>query len=61
MPESKVNPVLDLKLKLDHEHPFLAERGITPEVAEAFGIGFADRGSRHHEGSDRHPDPQRTG
>ena len=44
MPESKVNPVLDLKLKLDHEHPFLAERGITPEVAEAFGIGFADRG-----------------
>ena len=44
MPESKVNPVLDLKLKLDHEHPFLAECGITPEVAEAFGIGFADRG-----------------
>jgi DNA primase len=40
----KSNPVLDLKLSLDHEHFFLTDRGITPEVAKKFGVGFCPKG-----------------
>lgn len=42
--EPKGNPVLDLELSLDAEHPFLTDRGVTHEQAEAFGIGFCSRG-----------------
>lgn len=39
------NPVLTFTLKnLVTEHPFLAERGITPEMIETFGLGIARRG-----------------
>src|SRR5262249_39755767 len=31
---------------IDHAHPYLAQRGINPETAEAFGVGhFGGRGS----------------
>ena len=38
------NAVFDRVLKLDHEHSFLAERGIEPDVAEEFGIGYCSKG-----------------
>jgi DNA primase len=30
--------------KLDPEHPYLRERGLTPETIKAFGIGFCEKG-----------------
>lgn len=39
-----VNPPLTFELKLDPEHPYLAERGVSPEVVGAFGIGYCGRG-----------------
>jgi len=38
------NPVIDVSLVLNHEHPFLEDRGVTPEVAETFGIGHCRTG-----------------
>ncbi|WP_299632364.1 CHC2 zinc finger domain-containing protein [uncultured Roseobacter sp.] len=43
-PKKSVNPVIDISLTLDHEHEFLTERGIDPETAEAFGIGYCGTG-----------------
>ncbi|MEL7282607.1 MAG: CHC2 zinc finger domain-containing protein [Pseudomonadota bacterium] len=37
---NKENAPIDVALVLDYEHQFLADRGITPEVAESFGIGY---------------------
>jgi len=41
---TKKNAVLDLQLDLEHEHPFLIERGIEPELAERYGLGFCAGG-----------------
>jgi DNA primase len=30
--------------KLQADHPYLAERGLTPETIEAFGVGFCGKG-----------------
>jgi DNA primase len=43
-PASRHNPVLELELTLDPAHPFLAARGLPPEVAREFGLGYCDRG-----------------
>ena len=43
-PAKKSNDPIDVSLVLDHEHPFLGERGVTPDVAEAFGIGHCRTG-----------------
>jgi len=41
-----VNAPLDFELKeLDPDHPYLHERGFTPETIEHFGLGFCNRGS----------------
>jgi DNA primase len=40
-----VNPPLPFSLKLDPEHPYLAERGLSPELVEVFGLGLCSRGS----------------
>jgi len=40
-----VNAPLNFELKgLDREHPYLLERGFTPETIERFGLGFCSRG-----------------
>lgn len=46
-PEAAVNKPLTFQLKgVDCSHPYLAERGITQETAEHFGVGFfAGKGS----------------
>jgi hypothetical protein len=31
-------------LKLDPEHPYLAERGISRDLVERFGLGFCEKG-----------------
>ena len=46
--KAQTNPVLDLKLTLNPEHPFLADRGITPDVAREFGLGYCDQGIMKH-------------
>ncbi|TRZ76376.1 MAG: toprim domain-containing protein [Deltaproteobacteria bacterium] len=38
------NKPLTFTLKLKPEHPYLGQRGIEPELAQHFGIGFCDRG-----------------
>ncbi len=43
--EEPINPPLPFALKLDSSHPYLAERGLTPELALLFGLGFCARGS----------------
>ena len=43
-PPPTQNEVIDLELKLDPTHSFLATRGISPEVATTFGMGFCTRG-----------------
>jgi DNA primase len=43
----KITPNQPLKFrleKLDHEHPYLRERGLTPETVKVFGIGFCQKG-----------------
>ena len=41
-----VNPPLDFELQnLDPEHPYVADRGFTPETVKHFGLGFCNRGS----------------
>lgn len=40
------NPPLGFELKnLDFDHSYLRDRGIQPEVAQSFGMGFCSRGS----------------
>ena len=43
-PQGPVNPPLSFRLKLDPAHPYLAERGLHPEVVEAFSLGSCARG-----------------
>ena len=44
-PEAAVNTPLTFSLnKLDHEHPYLAERGLEPETIREFGLGYCGRG-----------------
>ena len=45
--ESLVNPPLKFQLRgIDHEHEYLKTRGITPETALTFGVGyFSGKGS----------------
>lgn len=41
----RVNKPLSFSLnKLDSSHPYLEERGLTPEEVEAFGLGYCSRG-----------------
>jgi DNA primase len=43
--KSKPNPVLKFRLdKLERDHPYLVERGLTPETIADFGIGFCAKG-----------------
>ena len=39
-----VNAPLTFALKLDAEHPYLAERGVPAEVVALFGLGYCSRG-----------------
>ena len=41
---ARENKQLDITLKLDRDHPYLTDRGITDELADTFDIGYA--GSR---------------
>jgi DNA primase len=42
---AKPNPPLKFRLdKLERDHPYLAERGLTPETVVDFGIGFCTKG-----------------
>jgi DNA primase len=41
---SETNPPLSFTLKLAYDHPYLKERGMEPELAEEFGVGFCKRG-----------------
>ncbi len=38
------NKPLTFKLKLNPEHPYGAERGLSPEIIDAFGMGYCSRG-----------------
>lgn len=42
--ELEPNLVLDLTLDVNPDHPFLAQRGVTPEIAQAYGIGHCSKG-----------------
>ena len=42
--EPRQNKPFGRELELEHEHPFLIERGIEPELAEEYGIGFCNAG-----------------
>ena len=42
--EPAANKPLGFSLTLDPKHPYLAERGLTAEAIEVFGLGYADRG-----------------
>ncbi len=45
-PESGVNQPLGFALQhLDPAHPYLVERGLTPETVAEFGLGFCNKGS----------------
>jgi len=39
------NPPLAFALKLDPDHPYLAERGLSAELVAEFGLGYCSRGS----------------
>jgi DNA primase len=41
----KRNKPLGFRLTLDPAHPYLAERGLSPELVELFGLGFCTTGS----------------
>ena len=43
-PKKKANDPIDVTLVLDHDHEFLATRQISPETAEAFGLGHCRTG-----------------
>jgi DNA primase len=38
------NKPLGFQLELDPSHPYLAERGLTPETIDEFGLGYCERG-----------------
>ena len=38
------NPPLEFLLRLKADHPYLRERGITPETIETFGLGYCEKG-----------------
>lgn len=42
--EAKANKPLGFVLKVDPEHPYLAERGISRDLVERFGLGFCEKG-----------------
>ena len=42
--EPKANKPLGFALSLDPEHPYLRERGISPELVQTFGLGFCEKG-----------------
>jgi len=42
--ESAPNKPLGFALKLVDQHPYLAERGLTPETITEFGLGYCDKG-----------------
>ena len=42
--DEAANAPLTFELKLDPEHPYLAERGLSAEVIAEFGLGFCSRG-----------------
>src|SRR4051794_418551 len=42
--KADVNKPLGFSLTLDPGHPYLTERGVTPELVEAFGLGYCDKG-----------------
>jgi DNA primase len=42
--EVKANKPLGFSLTLDSSHPYLAERGIPPELVESFGLGYCGQG-----------------
>lgn len=46
-PETNTGPNKPLKFRLDKlekNHPYLAERGLTPETIEEFGLGYCSKG-----------------
>jgi DNA primase len=43
--EGPINPPLAFALKLDPDHPYLAERGVSAELVAEFGLGHCTRGS----------------
>jgi len=42
--EEIINPPLKFVLRVDPEHPYLGERGLTKETIEHFGLGYCARG-----------------
>jgi DNA primase len=42
--ESAPNKPLGFALKLVDKHPYLTERGLTPEAVAEFGLGYCDKG-----------------
>jgi len=42
--DEPVNPPLTFALKLEAEHPYLAERGVSAELVAEFGLGYCNRG-----------------
>lgn len=42
--ETVISQPLPYRLQLDPSHPYLAERGVTRDIVERFGLGFCDRG-----------------
>jgi DNA primase len=42
--ESEPNKPLGFALKLVDQHPYLGERGLTPETVAEFGLGYCDKG-----------------
>ena len=43
-PEEGGNKPLGFSLTLDPTHPYLSERGLTPELIERFGLGYCNKG-----------------
>ncbi|MBI5767647.1 MAG: toprim domain-containing protein [Verrucomicrobia bacterium] len=42
--ETGTNKPLGFRLELDPSHPYLAERGLSPETIDEFGVGFCGKG-----------------
>lgn len=42
--EPRKNKPFGRELELEHAHPFLIERGIEPDIAEKYGVGFCNAG-----------------
>lgn len=43
-PAQKVNKPLTFQLKLDQDNEYLKSRGVDPELAQFFGVGYCSRG-----------------